>query len=412
MKPVVPMEQKPVADDVASVLKLAIEYGCVDVAYLQTKIEMRREEELLKKHPFSIWRGKDGLWHTYLPDQEKKRVPKKRKTEKEIKKVVAEYWKEQLENPTVEEVYREWIQDRVNRKEITQQTKERYDRQFSQCFGVFAKRRIKTVSEYEIEDFLLQAIHEKELTQKGFSNLRTLVYGIFRRAKKKRYVNFSITEVVKDIEISRKSFRKNSKTEQELVFSEVETAKVTDYIINTFPDIISLGIMLMFKTGLRPGELVAVKWCDIEHNIIHVHRTEIRYKDETGSNIYTVRDFPKTDAGIRPVIIPENAMWIVERIRKLNPFGEFVFERNGERLKEYNVSQRLETICKNTGIVRKSPNKIRKTYGTILLDANVTDSVVKSQMGHTDIRTTKKYYYKDRKSIEQKIDIINNVVGL
>lgn len=412
MKPEVPMEQKAVPNDVASVLKLATEYGLVDVAYLQTKIEMRREKELLKNHPGSIWIGKDGLWHTYLPDQKKGRVQRKRKTKEEINKVVIEYWKEQLENPTVEEVYREWIQDRVNRNEITQQTKERYDRQFSQCFGVFAKRRIKSVNEFEIEEFLLQAIHEKELTQKGFSNLRTLMYGIFRRAKKKQYVNFSITQVVNDIEISRKSFRKNSKTEQELVFSEDETEKVTDYIINNSSDIISLGIMLMFKTGLRPGELVAVKWCDVEYNIIHVHRTEIRYKDETGSNIYAVRDFPKTDAGIRPVIIPENAMWIVEHIHKLNPHGDFMFERNGERLKEYNVSQRLETICKHTGIVKKSPNKIRKTYGTILLDANVNDSVVKSQMGHTDIKTTKKYYYRDRKSIEQKIDIINNVVGL
>lgn len=412
MKSTVPREQIIDANDVTSVIKLAAELNWIDIADLQSKVEMKKRDELLNKHPYKIWKDKYGTWHTYLPDQEKGRVHKKRKNEDAIKEVVIQYWKNQLDNPTVEDVYLEWIQDKVDRKEIEYQTKNRYDRQFYQCFGTFAKKRIKNVDEFQIEEFILNTIHEKELTQKGYSNLRTLVYGIFRRAKKKRYIDFSITEVVKDIEISRKSFRKNNKTEQELVFSETETEKVKEYIMNNSPDIISFGILLLFKTGLRPGELVALKWCDVENNIFYIHRTETRYIDENGKNVYRVRDFPKTDAGIRTVIIPQNAMWIIENIRKLNPFGEFVFERNGERLKEYNVSQRLETICKQTGIVRKSLNKIRKTYGTILIDSNVNDSVVISQMGHTDIKTTRKYYYKNRKSIEQKIDIINNVVGL
>ena len=50
----------------------------------------------------------------------------------------------------------------------------------------------------------MAALHEQKLTAKGYSNLSTLIYGVFKRAKKKKYINFSIIEVVADMEISRR----------------------------------------------------------------------------------------------------------------------------------------------------------------------------------------------------------------
>lgn len=48
----------------------------------------------------------------------------------------------------------------------------------------------------------------------------------------------------------------------------------------------------------------------------------------------------------------------------------------------------------------------------MLIDAMVNESVVIAQMGHTDIKTTKKYYYKNRTSQDERVNIINNVAGL
>ena len=168
----------------------------------------------------------------------------------------------------------------------------------------------------------------------------------------------------------------------------------------------------MFKTGLRIGELAGLKKCDISENVIHVCRTEICYEDESGKRVFEVRDFPKTEAGIRDVFIPKNCLWILRKLHSINPFGEFVFEDNGNRIRTYVFRSRLGTICKHTGVVRKSPHKIRKTYGSILLDNGVDESLVIEQMGHTDIKTTKEYYYKNRKNDLQKADVINNVIGL
>lgn len=92
--------------------------------------------------------------------------------------------------------------------------------------------------------------------------MRTLIFGIFRLAKKKKLVDFSITELVSDIEISRKSFRREQKTDEEQVFMTNELPRVMDYLEKN-QDIVNLGILLLFKTGLRIGELSGLKKCDI-----------------------------------------------------------------------------------------------------------------------------------------------------
>ena len=398
--------------NVNAVLQYAVDHDMLDVQYVQDQIEMLKREELLKKHPYKIWQGKDGKWRTYLPDEEKGRNMKKRNTEAEIEDLVAEYWKEKLENPTVRELYDEWITDKLKRKEIVKETRDRYNRQFDESLQEFGKRRIKTIAEFDIEDTILNAIYEHDLTAKGYSNLRTLFYGIFKRAKKKKMVDFSITEVIADMDISKKSFRKVIKTDEELVFSEDETDEVINYIMESDLDILNLGILLYFKSGARPGELVALKPEDVMGRVLHIRRTEIFYKGDDGKNIYEVRDFPKTAAGIREVILPSSSEWILKEIRKLNPFGEYLFERSGERIRTYTFTSRLKTICRKLGIVKKSLNKIRKTYGTILLDNGVEESLVIAQMGHTDIKTTKRYYYRNRKNLQQKSEVIDKVSGL
>ena len=65
-------------------LKYAIENGMIDAALVQEKIEMQRRKDLLEKHPYKIYEGKDKKWYTYLPDDEKGRVFKKRNTKAEL----------------------------------------------------------------------------------------------------------------------------------------------------------------------------------------------------------------------------------------------------------------------------------------------------------------------------------------
>lgn len=390
-------------------LNYAFENGMIDVSCIYQIVEMKKRKEYLEKHPNKIWQGKDGYWYTYLPEAEG-RVLKRIKEKSDLEDIIVDFWKDEEDNPTITALFNEWISNKIQDNEISPGTKNRYENQFLQCFKAICNKRIKSITEYMIDEFVRKTINDNKLTVKGYSNMRTILYGIFRLAKKKKLITFSITEIVKDIDVSRKSFRREIKEDDEEVFMEDELPLVLDYLENN-SDLINLGLLLVFKSGLRIGELVALKYCDIQKNVIHVHRTEIKYK-ENGQMIYEVRDFPKTEAGIRDVIIPDNALWIIKRIRSINPFGEYLFETNGARIRTYVFNNRIKTVCKKVNVKPKSPHKIRKTYGTILIDSGVDESLLLSQMGHTDIRTTKGHYYKNRKTLEGKITSINNVSSL
>ena len=395
----------------SEILQYAIDNDMIDSVFIQEQIKMQRNEELLSKHPYKIWKGKDGKWYSYFPDKEKGRVLRKRNTEELIKDEIIAYWKKQESNPTISDIYSEWINGKVQREEITKATRDRYNRQYEQCFLDFGKHKIKSISEYDIEEFVLDTIYNCKLTQKGFSNLRTLILGIFKLARRKRLVSFSISELMNDMEISKKLFRRNVKSDDEQVFTTDELPKVLDYLKEN-PDIVNLGIFLLFKTGLRIGELAALKKTDITQNVIHISKTEIHYNDDAGNIVYEVRDSPKTEAGIRDVVVPDSGIRILNRIRLLNPFGEYLFERRGKRIRTYVFRERLRNICRKLDITMKSPHKIRKTYGSILIDNNVQESLVINQMGHTDIKTTKKHYYRNRMNYTEKKNIINHVADL
>lgn len=374
---------------------------------------MDLDKNLLTQHPYQISHRKDGFWYTYIPDSTKKdgRRLIKRKNETDIDKVVITYWQQKAENPTVAEMFDGWISDKLEYGEIQKQTENRYRRQFEQCFASMAARHIDSIKDYEIEEFCKRAIRDYQLTQKGYANMRTILYGIFKRAKKKHYIEWSITEVVHDMELSRKSFRRVYHTNEELIFTEDELPKVLEKLYDNL-DTLNLGLLLLFKSGIRIGELAALRPDNIGFNVIYITATEISYIDNDGNDVYEVRNFPKTEAGIREVVLKEEDRILLTRLRALNPFGRYLFERDGERILTKTFRRRLRTVCRQAGVKSKSPNKARKTYGTILLDSGIPESLVIEQMGHTNIATTKGHYYVNRKSTCQKEQELNKVCFL
>lgn len=395
----------------SELLKYAIKNGIIDAALVQQKIEMQKKKEILEKHPYKIWEGEDGKWRTYLPDAQKGRKLLKRSSKESLEDGIVSYWREQEENPTVKDIFYVWANGRLANKEISKATYDRYEVDFKRFFGDFGKKKIKSIEEIDIEDFLLQSIGKYNLTSKSFSNLRTLIYGIFKKAKKMKLISYSVTSVVSDIEFSKNSFRKVIKEDYQEVFMEDEEPKVKKYLMEN-QDILNLGLLLTFVTGLRVGELVSIPWSCVDGNIIKVRHTESRYLDQNGKNVYEVKEMPKTDAGVRDVLVPSDYVWILKKIKLLNPFGQYMMEKDGKRIHTYTVRKRIYFVCKKTGVYKKSPHKIRKTYGTILLDNNVDNVLIQQQMGHTDISCTEQHYHRNRRDSDKKTQILSEIPEL
>lgn len=393
------------------ILRFIINNGMINISDVQNSMEAMKRKELLDKHPYKIWEGKDGKWYTYLPDNDGGRVLKKRKTQKDIEDLVINYVKS-TDKIFLESLFNEWSSSKLEYGEIQKQTYDRYKTDFHRFFdgSDISKKDVRKISEDDLEEFIRKSIKDKGLSRKAFGGLRILLTGIFKYAKKSKYTQISITQFLGDLELPKKCFVKKQVNDSESVFTDAEVEKITDYV-NQNESLINYGILLAFQTGVRVGELCTLKPSDVEGNKLHICRTEVRYRDENGDYVFEVRESPKTEAGNRDIVLNSEAQRTLKKIRKLNPFGEYMFMRDGKRIKEKAFSVKITKICRYVGIKERSMHKARKTYATKLINGGVDESIVIKQMGHTSIDCTKNYYYFNNKNDEDMVKQIEKAIS-
>ena len=395
-------------------LNFAFENGMIDFDTIQKQFEMNERKKYLEMHTHEIWQGKDNGYYTYLTDETQKKGRRllRKSTKEKLEDAIIEFYKSEEDIPTINKVFKQWSKEKLEFGEICKGTYDRYENDFKKYFvgSILDQKSIRYITEDYLEMFVRKSIAEHNLTVKAYSNFRTLIIGIFKYAKRKKLTNLSISTFFKDLDLSRKAFKRNCKSKESQVFSEDEIPILLDWLRNN-PSVENYGIVLCFQSGIRVGELAGLKFSDVTGKVLHVQRQEIKYKDEeTKKCTHKIVEYTKTDAGDRCIILTDNAIETIKAIRRLNPFGEYMMQKGGRRFWTNTFNDRLYKACDKCGIQRRSMHKIRKTYGTTLIDANVDDSLIMSQMGHSDISTTRKYYYysnknsiHDEEQIEQAI---------
>ena len=377
---------------------------------------MNERKKYLEEHKYEKWQGKDGKFYTYLPDEQSKsgRRLLKRTTENTLDDAIVGFYKEQREEPYIRDIFDMWIESKLEYGEIQKQTYDRYSTDYDRYISgsVLENVKFRFITEDLLEDFIKSTIHGMKLTSKAWSGLRTLINGIFKYGKRKGYTNLSITNFMGDLDLSSRAFTKHHVDDGMKVFTHEEELRIAEYIRSEKPSLLNYGVLLAFQTGMRCGEMSALKWSDVNGNQISVSKTEIRYKDN-GKYVFEVRNFPKSDAGFRDIIITKETVNLLEEIRSFYDItNEYIFFKDGKRMRGKSFCDKLYHICDALGIPRRSIHKARMTYGTKLIDACVPDSVITSQMGHEDIKTTKTYYYYNNKSREEAERIIERALSV
>ena len=250
-------------------LRIAIENGMIDTNTIIAQVKMNERKKFIDMHESKIWQGAGGMWYTYLHDEQKGRKLVKRRTKDDIYDEIVKYYKSQKDEPTIRAVFDEWISGKLKYNEIQKQTYDRYVTDFNryfvnnESFKDYADRKIRYICEDDLEEFIKITISCMRLTQKAYSNLRTLINGIFKYAKKKGYTSLSISTFIGDLDLSRRSFKKNIKDKDAEVYQEAEAEKLSEYLREQSGDLKCLGLLLTFETGMRIGELCGLKPDDI-----------------------------------------------------------------------------------------------------------------------------------------------------
>lgn len=387
------------------------ENDIMSMAYVREIMNQQERNKILNNHAYDIYEQADGKWATYVPSTDRGRVLKRRKSREELEDCIVEYYKKNM-LVSVKQLFYEWVNEKLEYGEIQKQTHEKYIYDFNRYIANtnFANMDIATITEDILEHFIKTTIRDNHLTNKAYSGLRIILRGTFKYAKKHKYTDISITSFFGDLDLSSRIFTRKPKIDASQVFTDNEVRMIKEYILEHI-SIINLGVLLTFYTGLRIGEIAGLKKEDFAGDKLFVRRTEVRYRTESGKYMFEVRDSTKTEAGERVILLNRDAIKILKRVRLMNPFGEYLFENNGKRIKSHNYGNAIVRICEKLGIPKRSMHKARKTYATKLLDGNVSERLIILQMGHSDIDCTKNFYYFNNKEEEEAREEIEKALN-
>lgn len=375
------------------------------------------DRKYLQQHQNAITQTKDGRWTTNCRDAGGHRHKITSNSREELEDKIIDFYKtkEAQKSITFPIVCQEWMEKKLEYKEISAPTHTRYvtdyERFFADSNDEFCRIPLRDLTDSDLRRFIKETILKYELTKKAYSQLRILLRGTLMYAKEEGYTDFSAGAFFYDLNLSDRIFVHKEKPVPEMqTFSDEEVEKLMRFLWEE-QDLRGLGLILMFQTGMRVGELAALRWESIYNGKIRITATEETYKDpKTGKKICEVVDHAKTDAGERTIILPEGAEKTIRAIRAKHPFGEYVFMDKLGRIRAKRFNTWLHRACKKVGIPERSTHKIRKTYASVLLSSGVDEKLVTSQMGHTDISVTKNIYYFNRdKEAEKKMAISNAI---
>ena len=178
----------------------------------------------------------------------------------------------------------------------------------------------------------------------------------------------------------------------------------------------SPALFILCGTGLRLGELLALKWnkVDLERRTIKIERTQTEYTDyDTNSKIYE-ESTPKNKTSRRTIVINDfTYRWLMEQKRRTEQMGiesEYVIPAStGRMVKESNIISTFKAFCDNVGVEYKSSHTCRRSQVTNCLDKGMKLALVSKNVGHKNKSTTLNTYYKCKNDYEDNLAIQNEI---
>lgn len=176
----------------------------------------------------------------------------------------------------------------------------------------------------------------------------------------------------------------------------------------------------VLQTGLRTGELVGLKWEDIdfENKTLKVQRS-MEYRYSVGA--WRVGE-PKSKSGYRTIPLTDEAIRILKEQKEKNKkikviskeWTEQVFLcRKGEPTKNSTYDTALFKICDRAEIKRFSMHVLRHTFATRCIEGGMMPKTLQKILGHSNIGITMNLYVHITEEEKQReIDLVASALNV
>ena len=391
------------ADDILSTI---YEEGILNEDGVRLIMRKKHLQYVLSHHEHKIWQSADGRWKTYITDEESgKRKQISRESREELEnflydKYLAEDEELAKKRATMESLYDEWAE--YKSLFVSESTIKRDRNTWKALYkdAPIVKKPLVSVTKTELERWLLSVIRSKNMNSHQFNNFISVIRQLMAYAEE---IGIIDSNPVEKIHIQKKRILKPEIKGPTItqVFMEDERKLLIKYAMeqynkhrDTVQIFTSLAIAFLLYVPLRRGELVALRFDDLDGN-------RLILTDSYSHDMKCLKGRLKDIEGWRTMDVVPPALEIIERIRQERirlgmPTDGCIFTVNEKYGSLYSaLGKSINKYCDEIGIPRRSLHKTRKTCASKMHADGVNDLIIQAQLGHKDLRTTFNSYCYD-----------------
>jgi integrase len=236
----------------------------------------------------------------------------------------------------------------------------------------FGEIRLCDLSPADVQSFVVER-SQAGMSWNTVNHLRNLVSRILTTALEWR---FASSNAAHGVRMPPKQLSQSAK---------IVTANQAKLLLGELPEPVRTMALVCIFTGVRAGELFALRWRHVDFGRGVLQVRESVYKGRYGP--------PKTQTGVRDLplsIIARNALAEHQKRAGQITGDELVFpSRAGTALARNNVLRRIVyPACDRAEVPRISWHSLRHLHATLLSEAGEPLKVAQAQLGHADLQTT------------------------
>lgn len=192
---------------------------------------------------------------------------------------------------------------------------------------------------------------------------------------------------------------------QVMCFSLQEQKKIENYIFSSAKDKL-FGIILCLYTGLRIGELLALRWEDIDfsNGLVFVSKT---CRDATKNEKHIrVIDVPKTVSSQRVIPLPKVILSFLKKIKKFSKC-DYLIADGVKPVFVRSYQRTFELVLKKLKMEHKGFHALRHTFATRAIECGMDVKTLSEILGHKNASTTLSRY--THSLLQHKIIMMNRL---